>query len=54
MKVYIFENSYYIGNALNDELKAKAKIQEVEVPDGKQIKVENYEVKLVDETDIPF
>ena len=41
MKVYVFKaNNYYIGENLNDELKAKAEIVEIdEIPEGKTLKI---------------
>ena len=41
MKVYIFKaNNYYIGENLNDELKALAEVVEVdEIPEGETLKI---------------
>ena len=49
MRIYVFENHYYIGDSLSDELKAQAIVKDVVVPDGKQIKIVNWEVTFVDE-----
>ena len=49
MKIYVFKNHYYIGNDLSEDLKAQAQLQDIEIPDGKQIKVVDYQVEFVDE-----
>ena len=39
MKIYVFENSYYIGDNISKELESKAVIKYIEVPDDKIITV---------------
>lgn len=51
-KVYKFKDSYYIGDNLSDELKEKAQIEEIEMPEGYTIKVEDYKIKLIKEEDL--
>ena len=47
MKVYIFENNYYIGN--DPEVTKKAlRSEDVEVPEDKQIKIVNGKITFVD------
>jgi hypothetical protein len=47
MKIYIFKDSYYVGNC-EDVIKNAIKSEEITVPEGKSIKIVNGEVNFVE------
>jgi len=47
MKIWIFKNSYYCGDC-EEIIKKADRSEDIEVPDGKMIVIDDYEIKLVD------
>ena len=52
MRIYVLEHSYYIGDNPPQYVLDNAQIKDVEIPNGKQIKIVNWEVTFVDEGDL--
>ena len=50
-KVYVLENSYYIGDNPPKYVLDNARIENVDIPEDKQIKIVNGVVTFIDEGD---
>jgi hypothetical protein len=52
MKIYVMQNSYYIGDNPPQYVLDNATVQEITIPEGKQIRVENGQVTFIEEGDL--
>ena len=49
MKIYVLENSYYIGTNPPQYVIDNAQVKDVIIPENKIIKIVNYEITFIDE-----
>ena len=52
MKIYVLENNYYMGDNPPQYVLDNAQVKTIDIPEGKTIKIENWEVKFIEEGDL--